>query len=302
MPGPTDAGADGGDAGRDGGDPDAGEDAGEEDASADVPRDTFDAGPLTCPGPGGARDEPIVLYTFQAPDDATTITDRAPAAPDVALTDNTNVLVDNSGTGSIVLRGGQAAADQEASDLLVSELVAAGSMTLEVWFTEDDTVLEEESGPERIVTLSLDSSERAFTVGQEGGTALGARFNTSTTLENGILCDEMLVGDATLPVGEVVVDDVMDGTTPKHVVISFDATSGEPTFYLNGEAVGGAWPCRPGVIDWVTGAYRLALGEEFAAIRTWEGVIHRVAIYARSMSAAEVACWYGAGADADVFL
>ena len=304
MPAPTDAGNDARDAttdvgGEDGGEADAGVDA-TDDTAVDVPRDTFDAGPV-CPGPGGARDEPIVLYTFEAPDDATTITDRAPAAPNVPLTANVGVLtVDNSSGGSIVLRGGQAAADVTASDALITEVLAAGSFAIEVWFTEDDVVLEEASGPERIVTLSLDSTERAFTIGQEV-TDLVGRFRTNTTDVNAILCDEMVVGDARPPNTETFIADAMDGTTTKQVVYTFDVGEGRPRIYLNGVEVGDPSPCRPGVLNWPTGLYRLALGEENGgSIRTWEGVIHRVAIYARSMSAAEVSCWFGAGADADV--
>lgn len=297
MPGSTDAGEDAEE--EDAGDPDSGEDAGEEDASVDVVPDTFDAGPLTCPGPGGDRNDPIVLYTFQAPDAIGTITDRAPALPDVPLVDNVGGLTVDNSTGSIILRGGQAAADLESSDALTTALTAAGSFAIEVWFTEDDVVLEETSGPERIATLSLDSSERAFTVGQIE-TSLSARFRTSTTWPNGIYCDELVVGDANPPMATLVAADAMDGSTTKHVVLSFDAGDGHPRLYLDGEEVGDPSNCRPGVLDWPTG-YRFALGDEFDATRTWEGVIHRVAIYARSMTEAEAACWYGAGVDADVF-
>lgn len=302
MPGPRDASADSSDATTDVGESDASEDASDggegDDASVDAVPDTFDAGPLTCPGPGGDRNDPIVLYTFEAPDVAAMITDRAPAAPDVPLTDNIGTFsVDTAAGGSIVLRGGQVAATLEASDALTTEVVAAGSFAVEVWFTEDDVLEEEE--PERIVTLSLDSTERSFTVGQEDADLVG-RFRTTTTDAQGIDCDDPTVGDARPPQAELFVPDVMDGTSAKHVVYSFDAAEGRPRMYLDGVEVGDPSPCRVGTIDWPTG-YRLALGDEFDAVRTWEGVIYRVAIYARALSPAEVSCWHGAGRDADVF-
>ena len=294
------------DAGEDAGDDaaaDANTDAGEEDASVDVAPDTFDAGPLTCPGPGGALNDPIVLYTFQAPDSMAMITDRAPSGPDVPLIDNTGVFtVDNGGAGSAVFTNGQAAADQAASDALVDAIIGAGGFAVEVWFTDDNLILEETSPPERIVTLSLDSVERAFTIGQDLDELVG-RFRSTTTWPNGIYCDEPVVGDAFPPAGVRAVPGVFDGAPPPtHVVLSFDGGEGRPRLFVDGVEAGGAWPCRTGALGWVTGLYRLALGNEFDADRAWEGTIHRVAIYARPMSLAEVACWAGAGADADVFL
>lgn len=280
---------------------DAGEDVGL-DAAVDVVPDTFDAGPLTCPGPGGADDEPIVLYTFAASDTGAMIQDRAPAAPDVPLTVNTgDFTLSPMMGGSITFTAGQTAATQAASDALTTAILDSGSFTVEVWFTEVDLDVEESIGPERIVTLSFDSGDRFFTIGQNFD-ELVVRPRTTTTVQNGTECDEPRVGDAARPRAAIVEPDVMDlSGTPKHVVLSFDSAEGRPRVYLNGVEVAEDWPCRTGALGWVTGTHIFALGDETNSIRNWEGTLHRVTVYNRAMSAAEVSCWAGAGHTADVF-
>lgn len=280
---------------------DAGEDVGL-DAAADVVPDTFDAGPLTCPGPGGADDEPIVLYTFAASDTGAMIQDRAPAAPDVPLTVNTgDFTLSPMMGGSITFTAGQTAATQAASDALTTAILDSGSFTVEVWFTEVDLDVEESIGPERMVTLSADSGARFFTVGQNFDEIV-ARIRTTTTDSNGTRCDEPTVGDASPPRATLFEPDVMDLTgTPKHAVLTFDAGEGSPRLYFNGVEVGEPWACRRGPLGWVTGTHIFALGDETDSIRNWEGTLHRVTVYNRAMSAAEVSCWAGAGHTADVF-
>ncbi len=299
----------GSDAGNDTG-TDAGSDTGTdtgadvlEDAPTDTPTDVLDAGPvLACPGPGGERDDPIVLYTFQAPDDAASVSDRAPAAPDVPLTDNTGAFeLFNAGAGSVTMSGGRLSATQPDSDALVQELLAAGSFTVEVWAQTRDLIQEEESGPERIVTLSENSGARAFTVGHDEGD-LVTRLRTSTTRTAAISCDEMVDGDARPPLAEQRSVGAFDALSPKHIVMVFDQDLGEPQIYVNGTLSDDPWRCRRGVLNWESElVHKLALGDENDAIRTWEGDIHRVAIYARPMSAAEVGCWFTLGHTAELF-
>lgn len=294
-------GVDGGD------DEDAGEDGGQDvgvDAPVDVGMDVADAsmadtidappdaGPV-CPLPAVPRAEPVVLYTFEAPDDATNITDRAAADPDVPLVANTGVFtVNNDDGGSVLFAAGQLSATQEASDELVTEIRAAGSFTVEVWATPENLALEDESSPpERLVTLGESHVNQAFVLGQHDAD-IQARTRTDQTQASGFACDE----PEPAPRAAVYAPGLAVGS-PQHIVLVFDSDLGEPRVYVDGVVSGTDYPCGSGALDWMTGLYRLALGDALAGNRQWEGVIHRVAIYARAMDADEVDCWLGAGPD-----
>ena len=83
-------------------------------------------------------------------------------------------------------------------------------------------------------------------------------------------------------------------------MLVFSGTLGEPRAYINGAQIPGDWPCGMNMISWPEGEYQFALGDELTGERAYEGQIHRVAVYPRAMSAAEVSCWYDAGPTADV--
>ena len=268
------------DAGPDTGMPDAGEDdAGDDAGMPDGGEDAFDAGESCSAGP------PVVLYEFEAGDDATQILDRAPADPDVPLTDITGEITIVEAASLVETRGARMAADQAASDALMQAMLDSGSFTVEVWTRALDLVQEEPSGPERIVTLSLDSAERAFTLGHDEGNAV-VRLQTDGTNAQGTQCTDMTSSVVNVPGVFTALD------PPKHMVLVFSGTLGEPRVYINGEVVPGEWPCGMNMLGWTTGVYRFAIGDELTGQRGYDGQIHRVAIYDRAMGAPEVQCWY----------
>ncbi len=64
---------------------------------------------------------------------------------------------------------------------LIDAVGATGEMSLQVWITPANTT---QAGPARIVTLSHDTGQRNFTLGQ-GATAYEVRFRTDSTSANG---------------------------------------------------------------------------------------------------------------------
>ncbi len=278
---PIDAGpADGGPPGDAGTAPDAGD---------------GDGGPpqLACrPTSPSPREDPLVLYTFQSPDSASLVEDRAPAAPDVPLTGVAPIRVEG---GAVILEGGHLIADQPASEALQEALLTAQALTVEVWFSVADLVLEEAVGPERLVTLSENAGARAFTIGVETGQTV-MRLRSSTTDGNGTAC---LAPDAGVRPPLITPPYQAVGTV-NHAVMTFDAAGG-PRAYLDGAAT--TWDYCPGAptLDWTAGVNRLVLGEEVLGGRTFEGTVLRVAIYARAMDGAEVDCWFRRGADAPLY-
>ena len=263
-------------------DGDGGEDVGP-DALDDAPDDV---GPDA--GDGCSLGAPIVLYEFEAGDDATQILDRAPAAPDVPLTDLTGAVNVIAAASLVENRGGRMAATQEASDALMQAFLDSGSFTVEVWTRALDLVVEEPAPPERIVTLSLDSADRAFTIGLSGSSAI-VRLQTDGTNLQGTQCIDGTSSVFSVPDVFTALD------PPKHIVLVFSGTLGEPRVYVNGEQVPGDWPCGMNALGWPIGMYGFALGDEIDGNRGYDGLIHRVVMYDRAMGAPEVACWYEAG-------
>ena len=299
-------------------DRDAGEDAGEEDAGeADAARDVGtdtaveDAGEdagggLTCPGPGGPTEEPLVLYNFDDGDTVAALVDQAPNLPDVPMVGTGDMTVVD---GHVDIRAGRYLASQAASDALTAALVAQGAATIEVWVRAADMVIEESSGPERIVTLSQDFANRAFTIGQDED-LLAVRFRSDQTNTNGTNCRLTFDAgpgpfDGGPPSGTrstIEAPIFNDTTSLRHIALVIDDSVGEPRVYVDGVEMTGSYPCMPAMVNWPFGENRLALGDESNDDdRQWEGRIYRVAIYPRAMTPAEITCWHDAGVAAPVF-
>lgn len=294
LPDDVDAGRDAGrDAGTDSG-VDAGQDTGQDTGqdAPDVGPDTFDAGPIDCLGD---NPPPVVLYTFDR-DDGALIHDRAPAAPLVELTTTGFTFADGAGTvtdGQAISPAGQAAE-------LVDAVTAEGGLTIEAWVLPENLVREEEP-PERIVTISRDSGTRNVTLGLEDGMAMG-RLRTTGTYGNGVSCDLPRPPDAGFISAEFFGPMLRSSGDPVQVVLSFQ-NGRTPRLFVDGVEAVLDYECDPGTLDsWDPVDMHVVLGNEVVGGRQFEGAYHRVAIYARPMSAGEVACWFGAGPEHPVLL
>ncbi|MGE3636676.1 MAG: hypothetical protein AB7P00_42635, partial [Sandaracinaceae bacterium] len=178
----------------DAGAPDAGLDAGTADAGppADGGLDAgTDAGPpvLACrPTAVVGNPEPFVVYEMDPPDDETTVHDVSMAAPRMNLTGfpvpGGSGLLPTLAGSEAVFGDGYYAAGVTESDALTMLLTSAQALSVEVWFTVRDLVIEEPAGPERVVSLSRDAAERGFTIGVNQD-LLVFRLTTSLTNLNG---------------------------------------------------------------------------------------------------------------------
>ena len=153
----------------------------------------------------------------------------------------------------------------------------SGEITVEAWITPANI---EQKGPARIVTLSKNSTERNFTLGQEAD-QYDFRLRTLNTSNNGS------------PSLSTKKEQVSARLT--HVVYTRNR-AGLARIYLDGKkaaekTISGA------VYNW-NGQFRLALGNEFGADRAWRGAYHLVALYARALLPKEVEVHYQAGPDA----
>ncbi|MDC0259125.1 LamG domain-containing protein, partial [Verrucomicrobiales bacterium] len=149
---------------------------------------------------------------------------------------------------------------------------ATQAMTIEAWIKPSNTSQE---GPARIVTLSYDSTNRNFTLGQEKD-VFDVRFRTSKTSKNGM--------------PSVMTKAVKTELT--HVVYTFDK-SGKALLFVNGkqrsdENVGAD------LNSW-DGKYHLALGDEMVGSRLWKGTYFLVAIFDRALAAKEIEQHFKAG-------
>ena len=155
-----------------------------------------------------------------------------------------------------------------------TKLVTAGqatrAFTIEAWLKPASPT---QSGPARIVTVSMDGLSSSFTLGQESLTWIfRVRMSSSDA-----------VGRPELVTPNVI------ASTPMltHVVATYDR--GTRVFYVDGVEV--ARDVRSGDLQW-TSNHQPAIASEPNAdsfgIRPWLGEIHRVVFYQRALSLAEV--------------
>jgi len=157
---------------------------------------------------------------------------------------------------------------------LTQALRQAQQFSLEVWITPAEG---EQTGPARIVSLSLDTSKRSLALVQEKG-RYELRLRTSTTNDNGTPATP-----------------TPDGTAvhrPTHLVAT-RSPDGIVRLFLDGQEV--ATNTVAGDMNRWPDDCRLVVGNEVSGDRPWRGEIALVAIYARALSADEIARNFAAG-------
>ncbi|OUR88395.1 hypothetical protein A9Q81_23950, partial [Gammaproteobacteria bacterium 42_54_T18] len=151
---------------------------------------------------------------------------------------------------------------------MIDAVQASNELTIEAWVTPDNTT---QSGPARIVTYSIDGSNRNFTLGQNK-TNYDVRLRTTSTSNNGLSPSLSGTGnDAT--------------TTLTHVVYTRD-NLGQAKLYKNGTLVKTA-TIGSSMENW-NNSYVFGLANENGTDRNWLGDIHLVAVYSRALIQQEV--------------
>lgn len=176
--------------------------------------------------------------------------------------------------GGLVITGGAKIESEKKAYKIATAVKRSGEITLEAWVKPANKT---QDGPARIFTISKDTSNRNVTLGQDKN-KFDMRLRTTKTGPNGI---------PSLPSKPDL------ATKLTHVVFSRDR-SGNATLYLNGrpsasKKIAGSFS------NW-DGSYYLSLGDETGGGRAWQGTLYLAAVYHRSLSAAEVARNFKAGA------
>lgn len=179
--------------------------------------------------------------------------------------------------GALEVKASAQIQSEQPANKLTAAVRQSNEFTIEAWIQPAET---NQTGPARIVTLSRNSSDRNFTLGQDGD-RYDVRFRTVKTNANGI--PSTATGKRSLR------------TTPTHVVYARDR-SGHAKIFLDGRPVVGT-SVGGSTENWQPGL-QLALGDEFGGGRSWRGTYYMVAIYNRSLRPAEVARHFSAGPDA----
>ncbi|HEY2250285.1 MAG TPA: DUF1592 domain-containing protein, partial [Planctomycetaceae bacterium] len=216
-----------------------------------------------------------VLYDFRSAE-GPTIHDKSGRGEPLDLRIADQNAVRRSAQGLEVIGNSSIASEKPASRLIES-LKQSGAITIEAWVRPANT---NQKGPARIATLSRNTLERNFTLGQEGD-KFDVRLRTTATDANGI---------PSMPAKEKTLT-----TELTHVVYTHER-SGRTRIYINGKLnaeqnVGGA------TSNW-DGGYRLALANELTGDRPWLGTYRLLAIYSRELQPQEVEQNFKAGAEA----
>lgn len=217
----------------------------------------------------------LALYDFKFKS-GTVVADRSGVGTPLNLK-VTNPRAVRRSAGRLEIHGETAIRSDKPATKIVKGVQKNGAITIEAWIK---TASLKQQGPARIVTLSKNSTERNFTLGQDGD-AFEVRFRTKQTSKNGT--------PATTSPRKTVVPKLT------HVVYT-RARAGRARIFLNGRQV--AQRNVPDHVREWSNQYRFALGDELSGGRPWKGTYHLVAIYSRDLSAREVLQNFRAGVNA----
>ncbi len=218
-----------------------------------------------------AQDQ-IALYTFEAMSDGI-VRDRSEFGEPLNLRIDKpqNTLVRN---GKMFVSSSVSMASDGPATKVIEAVRQTRELTIEVWMKPLDL---KQSGPARIVSLSGDTSQRNFTLGQDKG-RLDVRLRTSSTDNNGI-------PSTAGPENSLA-------TTLTHVVFTRSA-GGDASLYQDGKKIASS-NVLGDFINW-SNDFRLSIANEITGDRPWLGDLHLVALYKRALSKSEVNQNYAAG-------
>ena len=220
----------------------------------------------------GPKLSSLVSYDFTS-NSGNLIMDRSGAKPLVNLLINEprNVLRAN---GSIKFLKGTVARSVAPPSKIFNAFKGSNTISAEIWFKPSNL---KQDGPARLLTISGGTSDRNFTIGQEGR-SLQARIRTTGTSNNGL---PALESNALLTTGVT------------HAVYSFD--EGRAKLYINGRLV--KEQKISGTFDNWDKNFKIAIGNEVSNNRPWLGTIYYAAIYNRKLNPNEITTRYEAGKD-----
>ena len=219
----------------------------------------------------------VAFYDFNEGGGATAV-DSSGVVPSLNLTiaDPDSVAW---GPGTLTLAD-STVVSSSAAPKLVSACQGSNELTVEAWITPDNAT---QSGPARIVTMSEDTGDRNFTLGQNEDVYI-LRLRTSATDSNGQPSGYTPPGDASPALTHLVATRSVDGLR---------------RMYVNGRLRGRNR--TSGDFSTWDDSWGFGLGNELSPDdRTWLGTFHLVAVYCRALTGLEVARNFFAGADPEL--
>ncbi len=221
----------------------------------------------------------MVMYTFDA-GKGNTVFDVSNVGKPLNLTIDKpqNVTWDD---GTLEVNAATLISSLDQATKISNAIAKSREITIEAWAIPDN---ETQSGPARIVTLSKDTINRNFTLGQKGD-YYDVRLRTTETTNNGNK------PSLSAPAGTLTEGDLT------HIVYTRDA-KGEANLYIDSELV--ASDTIAGDLSNWNLDYKFGLANELTGDRPWIGTLDLVAVYDQALDANEVAQNFLFGSDTSV--
>ena len=225
--------------------------------------------PVSAENPSAIR--PVVLYEFG--DAGGAVQDVSGVGRPVNLRIGKPKLVVHE-DHAIGLKGKSLIVSDAKPEKLVRAVKKSGEFSIEVWLTPGNL---KQAGPARIVTLSTNTTNRNFTLGQDKD-RFDVRLRTTRTDRNGLPSLSSPGKSASESLTHVVFTRTKDGKT---------------RLYLDGTKVSEG-TAKGTFSNWLVDA-KLSLGDEVSGGRAWTGKLHRVALYAMPLSQRDVRARFSRG-------
>jgi VCBS repeat-containing protein len=226
--------------------------------------------------PQRISDQLEVLYTFDEGSGNIVRDVSGVGTPlDLTIQDLSNVTW---GDDSLTVDAATLIASSGPGTKLIDSLTGTNEITIEAWLSTDNLT---QGGPARIVSLSSDSRNRNFTLGQDKD-AFDVRLRTTDTNSNASRPSVLS------PAGS------LDADTLSHVIYTREA-NGSASLYINNELV--TTQTISGDFSSWDNSYQLGLANELSGGRPWLGTLELVAVYSQSFDSSEVSQNFLAGPD-----
>ena len=214
-----------------------------------------------------------VLYTFEE-NSGTTINDVSAVGTELDLMISNQSAINWLPDGGIKIIDKVTISSDTSATKIINACTNSHEISIETWIVPDSTT---QSGPARIVSLSADTLNRNFTLGQEDD-RYDARLRTTSTNTNG-------TPSITVPASTVE-------TELSHVVYTRD-NNGSVSIYKDGipQVVGNI---GGNLTNW-NDNYRFILANEATGDRQWLGEIYLAAVYCVALDSSQVAQNFSAG-------
>ena len=209
----------------------------------------------------------ILLYEFDEGSGSTVI-DRSGVVPtlDLTIADPGNVTWSSD---HLTVNSATALSTANAAAKVATRAQASGELSVEAWVKPASSA---QTGPARIISISLDPYVRNFMLGQEADTfAVRFRAEGQTDWDNGSPTIFTTSGTATILLTHVVHTHKSDGSE----VLYIDGVQ-DQTF------------TRTGALNQWDPTYPIVVANEATNDRAWLGELHLIAMYDRALEAGEV--------------